>query len=317
MKKNISFVSHLGVIDKSLTADDLKMAFLWYDEIVWENLRVDLIDRFYDNFFEKNKLPNQYQKDFTDVLIPLSKRIKLENIPDRQQIGYPRNYNSSKYYHYPNPSTPEEYAHNFLLRQAENQYNVNIIEDKAVQAVEGWARSAIDNIVRWEFISQEFPSYFLANQIEKDARLALSEFNNKNGKTSPIILFKESIPSLEKVPWFSIIELKRKGRFDSLKKKMERILILSDNDLESARITLEREEITSYDEIIEQFRPKIKSTSIEAVLSNIPTGPIPNPISIYSGGKSIYKEINKGIKYNWLYQLRDIKSHIAKSELNK
>ena len=313
MGKSTAFASNSAIIDQSFQMDDLKMSFLWYDEILWQNLRVDLVDNFLNIFFERYPLSRSEQKIFTDILVPISDRIKLNELPELTH-GYPRvfsedrkSYALEKFYHYPDPSTPEQFAHNKLLSIIEQEHNVISFKGIEVEWAEGQAALAIDNVKRWEFINQIFPSFMLSTKDEKAAMIALSQFRGNDKRIEPVILFQQSIPSLETVPWKSIIELKRNGAFDSLRRKLKNLLDSSSYDLTKAKIELEEEEKRATEEIIDKYRPNIKKTSIESVLSNIPTGPIPNPAGLFLGGRAIKKEIEKSKNYEWFYLLRDIK----------
>src|ERR1019366_298110 len=122
------------------------------------------------------------------------------------------------------PETPEQLAHNVLLRKIEMEKGVNrFTNGYDVEQAEGRARAAIDAINVWRTINEEVPCILQARSEEAEALGVIRSFERKEELSSPFTLLQAAVPSLAHLDWRSIVEMRRTSKFSSLRDKMEQI----------------------------------------------------------------------------------------------
>lgn|GEM_PF-2324311 len=109
-------------------------------------------------------------------------------------------------------------------------------------------------------------------------------------------------------PWSSIIAIKKRGDFDSLRGKISDVIFANSGNLDQAQQELLKLEEDAAERIIEENRPNIRKLAIESAISNIPCVPILNPASIFFGARDVRNEAKKAKNLNWFYVLHDIRN---------
>jgi hypothetical protein len=298
--------------DHQFRNDHLKLCILWYDEILFQDLGQFDKDRFLTNVLGSEKNARSIIKDLSDVVIPLSARIgsdTLNDIRESMLSGYPRWGEKHENYTYPEPETPEEYAHNRLLAQIESEFGVaRFSNGMEIEQAEGRAKVAVDAVTLWNTVNREIPCMLQANRDEKLAMTAVEQFAAKAEETpSPFRLFEMAIPSLSNVPWNQIVELRRNGAMGTLRTKMAEAVERVGANLDAAKQAFEDIEKNAMDDILELARPRPRKVAIEALLANIPGLPV-NPASLYFGARDTLSAIKRSNAAGWLYLLRDIRN---------
>lgn len=305
-----TLISSFGAIERGFRADGLKLCFLWYDEVMFEAVRHGDEDAELTRLVNGDNLSRSELHAISDVIVPVTRRISKDlakKITAMDIRGFPRWGENYENYTYPSPQTPEQYAHNQLLRKIKRERGT--IEDIGVEHAEGRARVAVDAVSLWRDVNLEVPCMLQANNDEKSAMEAVCLFNAPpTTNIVPYKLFEISIPSLEHVPWSEIVRIKRQGNFGSMRESLHRIVESSNEDLELARKLLADAEKIATSEIIDRYRPNIKSALAEALWSNIPNIPFVNPIGVYFGAKNVHAENRKKQTFDWYYLLRDIRT---------
>ncbi|WAE62309.1 hypothetical protein OUY36_01665 [Stutzerimonas sp. R40042] len=309
MDREIALISTFGMLENGFREDHLKLAFLWYDEVMFEVLRMDDEETEMSRIVRLDELSRSDVHAITDIIVPLTRRVSKDlraEITKFDMRGYPR-WGKEENFTYPNPATPEEYAHNQLLRKISREWGG--IPDDGVEHAEGRARVAVDAIKLWKDVSHEIPCILQANDDEKAAMKAVCLFEAPpSSNVSSFKLFEASVPSLKSVPWSEIVAIKRKGNYDKLRRAMTEVLASSGANLAVAQEKLYQAEAKASEEIIERYRPSVKSVIAEALWSNIPNIPFVNPVGVYFGVRNVAKEREKAKNYDWYYMLRDVRS---------
>jgi len=315
MSKSVSFVSSYAELAHGFRDDHMKLCFLWYDEIMLETLNEYRRNHYAEQIIGDTNIEKRYLKLFTDIVVPLERRVSedlLKNFKSSREHGYPRWGANWEYYTYPEPKDAKQFAHNMLLAHIKREIGLDKISGFDVEHAEGRARVAIEAVSLWEEIQQEVPCVLEANYDERLAMSSAVSFkSSRKMEIAPFKLFETSVPSLSNVPWSDIINLKLKGGFDGLRKKLSEIIARSPNDLAVAQKELQELEDRGIDELLERYRPNVKRVALESMLSNLPAIPIANPFSAFFDARDTITEINKARDLSWLYLLRDVRDVAA------
>lgn len=307
MSKNITLVSNRNMFNQAFE-DHLKLCYLWYDEVLLENF-----GKQYYNYIENLNINNRDAAYLTDILIPLEKRVpkclveEYKNNVIMAAKRYPRWKDDQKWYNtYRQPKNAEEYAHNAIIKNLENEYGM---DDEDYMYYEGTAASAIDNIKLWKMVNLEIPCILQADKYEKIAMEFLLFDKEDGNRNETFRLFEISIPSLVTVPWSKIVELRKNNDFSALRDKLEKIMRFTSGNLEDARKELNILENQAMENILDEFKPDIKNVALEIAVANIPISPV-NPASIFLSGRDLIHEVIKKNKYDWFYLLRNIRKSV-------
>lgn len=309
MEKYRTLVSSYTSIDDQFRRDQMKLCFLWYDEILFEDIGTYDESRWFSNLLLGEKLPKKQLHDLTDLIVPLRSRTHVDMkdyYEKRWGLGYPRWGKNFEQYTYPEPENAEQYAHNVLLKKIEKEWG---LDGRVDEHAEGRARIATGAVNLWQMINTDLPCMLQANDDEKLAMSAAASFYSSNQSTKPDIyeLFSLSVPEMTAVSWGDVIRLKREGKFDQLRAKLKEISQSVNGDISEARSELIRQEQRATEEILEKYRPNVKKVVAESLWANIPNIPFLNPVGAYFGVRDIKLEIDKASSLNWFYLLRDIR----------
>jgi len=311
MDSESALISCFQAVDDEFCHDYLKFAFLWNEEILFEELNTFDTQKFLNRLTKQEELSVEERSSLSDVIIPIStylgKDILEERLQNQFKRGYPRWGKNHENYNYPEPKTPFEYAHNALLRNIEQEKGVEQFEGIDIEYAEGRARVSVDIVELWSLINSTRSTTLLASRDEELALSSACSFSHKESqKTSGIELLVANVPSLTNVTWKKIISLKSRGTFKPLKFKIEELHQKGNIDKNISQNLLSLDENSVIEELIEEYRPKIIKTSIKNISSNIPGLPI-NPVGVYYGLKEIWEESKKAEDLAWFYALRDLR----------
>lgn len=305
-----SFFTSLG--HDEFRKDHLKLCVLWYDEVLFETVGNFDKDRFFERLVGEGSGARSTIRALTDLLLPLNTKVSpdvLEHLTATEPLGYPRWGERHEEYTFPEPETPEEYAHNHLLSKIASEHGVERFTDgHDIQQAEGRARVAVNAVRLWNQINRELPCMLQANPDEKLAMTAVQEFAATSpAPLEPFRLFEIESPSLTNVSWSKIVEFRRSGSLAMLRGKMAEAVERAGTNIEDARHSFDELESNLIDEIVDAARPQPKKVAIEALLANIPGLPV-NPASVYFGIRDSASAVNRNSQHGWLYLLRDIRA---------
>lgn len=309
MDKYRTLVSTYTSIDDQFRRDQMKLCFLWYDEIIFEDIGAYDESRWFSNLLLDEQLPKNLLGDLTDLIVPLRSRTSIdmkEYYEKKLGRGYPRWGKDWEQYTYPEPENAEQYAHNTLLKKIETEWGLDGLSD---EHAEGRARVATDAVSLWQVVNTDLPCMFQANDDEKLAMSAAASFysDNQSPVPDPFELFSLSVPEMTTVPWQEVIRLKRVGKFDQFREQLKKISQSSNGGIKVARAELLKHEQRATEEIIEKYRPNVKKVVAESLWANIPNIPFLNPVGVYFGARDVKIEKDKASSLNWFYLLRDIR----------
>ena len=305
-----ALLSSLHSVEEGFRQDYLKIAFLWHDAILFEEVGRYTVSQLLEGITEGEALNTSQRASLSDVVVPLSTFVEkdvLDVLVKSKAVGYPRWGKDLEHYDYPEPEDAYQFAHNELLRSIEREFGVDRFEGYDIEQTEGRSRIAVDIIQLWNLVNSICPCLLLANSDEEKAMNAAMSFGIKAADVpASIELFEASIPSMTSVPWSKIIDVKSKGAFDELRKKIQVVFEKGGQNIAAGTLLLQDTEQQVIDEIVEAHRPKLISTSIKNIAANIP-GLLINPVGAYVGAKEIFDEARKARNLGWFYALRDIR----------
>lgn len=306
-----TFIGSFRLIRDSFREDRLKLCYLWFQELIFEDA-MPWSGRGYLTKLEGwDQLHSRDRGALQDALSPLSDRVPA-SVEARQKNmirGYPRWVDDPSRYTYPEPETPEQFAHNALLEAFERERGVRRLDGIEIEYAEGRARAATDIVLLWQEVNSVVPCTLQCTSDERLAIDAMTRFTALPDTEPAKVLFQSTIPSLRHLPWSEVVRLRSTGLFDVLREKMRSLTLAAEGDLDEAKRKLAHAEAEAVEEIVNRARPKIGSSLFEGIAGNIPLPlPIPNPISIYSAIKTVIAQNRQDRDFGWLYMLRDLRA---------
>jgi len=312
-----AFVSFAGIRSDEEFDEQLKHLFLWFDEVIFEDIGGNDRKRFLDRHINFGSLKFLDRNLLSDSFIPVREAVKLdwdERFRSSLLRGYPRWGEETTEYHYPNPQSPSEMAHNALLKRIEGEHGVVSFEDGyAIEQAEGRARVAVDAVSLWREVANQLPCVLNATPDEEVAIKVFRESHVDTGPLPPGEVLSGSLPNLSLLDWSTILQIKRSDGLAALKKKAKEAIAVSGENLQRARREFEDAERDVYEDIIDRSRPRPGRALIEGVLGNIPMGLL-NPFSIAFSWRGFSQQVAAEENYAWVYMLRDIRSAIRRAE---
>ncbi|MBU8546353.1 MULTISPECIES: hypothetical protein [Roseomonadaceae] len=290
-----------------------KVAFLWFENIILDELGRDSFSRTTRRLFGDANLTRSELHDITDAFKPLGSAVGKLNTRTISQSrfnikGYPRWGQNHENYTYPDPETAAEAAHNAVLAHLEVKWNAGQrFTGIGVEYAEGASRNAVDGVLLWDNVKQIVDCSFHSTDYEKIALLAAVNFGLVALPYEPVQLFTTLLPDLSSVSWRDILALRRRHSLSTLRTVVRDVYDCAAGDLMFAQKSFKALQASVYDEIIDKYRPNLIQAVLEGIASNIPTGMLISPISAALAVKSASIEALKERKYGWVYLLRDAK----------
>lgn len=305
-----ALISFARATEDDFRQEEAKLAFLWFEGLIVENLGDFDKDKFVNSLIDEttSRRDRHLIHDLTATVEEVLGKPSIEERLAKLEHGYPRWGQNGENYDYPEPENAYDYAHNQLLRAIEIEKGVErFVDGHEIEQVEGRVRVAVDAVGLWDKVNKA-RSCVLQATLDEDAALkAARSFGRPSGSEAlPFHLFNSSIPSLKAVPWNEIIKIKFTGAFDELRQKMSDIAVDADGDLDSARKSLDTHVQEVMDEIVEKAKPRPFLVSMLSIIGNLPF-PVANPVGVYTSVRDAASEVKKKDDYNWLYMLRELK----------
>lgn len=298
--------------DLAFRSDHLKLCVLWYDEVLFESLGSFDQRSFLEGLLADEEGADRTATALSDVLVPLHKLVGndfLEDLNRSGDPGYPRWGERHENYTYPDPETPERYAHNHLLGRIAAEHGVEKFEGHEIELAEGRARVAVDAVRLWSRVNRVAPCMLQAGQDEKAAMAAVQQFEAKVQPLAPATLFEMAVPSLRAVPWKTVLKLRGEKSLGSLRQKMADAVEKAGTNVDDAKKALSGLEQEAMEAIVGAVRPRPRKVGVEAILANVPGLPVMfNPASVYFGVRDTVKAARMERDFGWLYLLRDIRA---------
>lgn len=311
------FVSAVQSLPGSNFNATSKLSFLWFDTIIVEDLgRRQPIDA----IIRDNNISNRERKFVQDVILSVSELADGTIKKNNQEMvleGYPRwERNGDSYYNYPEPETPQQYAHNELLKHFERMAGVDHIEDGyAVEQVEGSAKVAVDAVRLWALINDRISCTMACSENEHLAVTSMMTFAARN--TPKLVetdlvsnVAKLMLPDVSKLGWNEIIAIKKHGEFSTLKSKIEELYEVNCDYVATAQaLADEARRLTRH--IAIKAKPKPIRALFDLVATNLPMGPV-NPYAIFTGYKKFLNDCQEASEHKWIYTFLDLEERATK-----
>lgn len=310
MDKLAALASGYALVPNHFTQDHLKLCFLWYDEVLLELIKGNDFDDWLERLTRRDPVSREERHILSDVMVPLKSRVS-KDVTDRYRFNYcgsPPPVKDWRDYLHKEPTCAEQYAHNALLTQLSNEW------DLSTPGMAGWAegltQAAVSAVRLWRDAGVEYLSQLQATPQERIVMNAISQYElGPEIPVKPFDVFEARMPELANVPWSDIVGIKRRGDFDRLRKELTKLVRAPDITFDDARARLAEAEREATEEIIEKYRPNLKRVAGEALCSTIPTGSVTNPFGLYFSFKGVREEMAKKRALDWFYLIRDIEKY--------
>ena len=311
MKANRTLVSCWTSLDRDFCEDQLKLCFIWYDEILVEPILKDSIDPFINRLLGEERPDKRTAYALTDVLKPLDPR-HGRIVSEALGHYYPRWGENQQNCTYPEPACAEEHAHNVVLAQLAVDHGVTRIPGGAVESAEGQARSAVAAAALWRNVNTILPCMLQAASYEKVAMEALATFNSMAQPADvAATVLQISVPSLRRVSWKDVVHLRQSRHLASLRAQIGRVAAATGDDLESAITMFRALEKDAMDEVLEFAEPKFSGVAIESLATLMPSK-IATARGALKAGRDTLVANQREADVGWFYMLREIQ-RVAKS----
>jgi hypothetical protein len=303
LSKSLAYISWPHYCTLNLDSISLKLATLWFDEIVFQMPKNNVISGLLDAMVSESSIgcSSATAKDLKRIWVDIFKVI-----PDYKFLEHGFKEDNSKL-----ASITFEVTTNATLRE---QFNNTLPNDKSEFAAFlhelGWANEGLkEGINAWFRINEKNLCTFLPTSREEEVlRRSFSKAFEKRAQDLFSSVITGRIPDLQNTSWDDIISLREHSFFNNFREKMIELNNQVNSLAEGQSVEKYVEVITrnEMEEMIKLFRPSTKLSIFNGVVSNLPL-PIPiNPYGIILSANDARKQIATAKKYGWLYFLIDL-----------
>jgi hypothetical protein len=124
-------------------------------------------------------------------------------------------------------------------------------------------------------------------------------------QSAPIELIAEStyIPDFSTLSWDLIFELREESLVKDFREKFHSF------NKASSKTCFDLNEciIDSLWSLARQVQPNVGATTLSAIVTNIPTGPIPNPLAVANSLKDVYNSKKLKDQYGWVFFIQHLR----------
>lgn len=333
-------------------SNDLKFAFLWFDNIIFDDLaNPQSKDTLLNDILQNETLKKSSKFIFSDIIKPahleysdnvLNKLGKktlsnyMEEFSDNCQTYLEDIYCNDRQI-VPNEldnmelfSDPISWAFSVLAYEHEKKYGLARHSPQWDGYIEKLDNAIVDKLeaVRlWGVLGEK--CFFLANACSENTIDCIIDFNSnykksteQSGTKCDAFSFLTTLtPPLSEVSWEKIIQLKNSGQFDPLKRKINDVLQQSNFIADASHASFSNDFNRSTEELLEIVEPNMFKTRVKTthklIVSTIPV--VSTIMAGVDGGLEIYNEEKKEKEYRWYYSLRKLKAmpYTASHDMNK
>lgn len=250
-----------------------KIALLWFDKILVQSFSNSF---FVDYLMENNDIREEYEKILRETMIDIPYKIDIYE-----------------------PSKNIE-LHNNAREIISDYFGAEYIGKERDVALESNYTSQC--IEKWMQLNQEKPYGFIGREIERkiiEKTLYSEQIHNQTNITERLDI---AFPSIENMPWNTILELRNHQYIEAFREKINDLQIgLENNDCDVFRELVNEMVQKDLKNVFSLFTPSPSKQLIKGIISNVPS-PIPvNPFSIASSIGDIYKDAKLKKHYAWLF----------------
>jgi hypothetical protein len=317
MKTSRTLISWYATAHPRFAASHLKLCVLWYDQVIIESVRRDLFESLIEKLVRLEADPRTIAKLLTDSIVPLDQAISPDLLSEitQSQMAFHRHSRwgeNGENYRYPDPETPEQFAHNQLLQAIELEKGVSRFQGHEIELAEGRSAAAVSSVALWRMLNPELPCMLQATGDEARAMAAMAQFESRLQQAPPAErLLELTISSLADMSWHDIIDFRTKGNMQRLRDKVAEAVDIAGYDLVRAKQILDRFERDAVESIVEHGRPSLAKVAIETILSNVPLGKYFNPLGPLLSAREAFSAYSRAQQFGWLYMLRDIRAAVG------
>jgi hypothetical protein len=303
LAKSLAYISWLHYFTMKLNSTNLKLATLWFDEIVFQMPKGDVICGLLDAMVLESSLgcSSSTAKELKRIWIDIFKVL-----PDYKFLESALKEDNSKLdkitFDVTNNATLKEQFNNRLPKSGSELF--------AFYHEVAWANEGLkDGVNAWFRINEKSLCTFLPTSREEEVlRRSFSKALEKKAQDLFSRVITGRIPDLQDISWDEIVSLRKHSFFVNFREKMVELSHQLDTLTEGQSVEKYVEKIyrIEMEEMVQLFRPSPKLSIFNGVASNLPL-PLPiNPYGIILSANDARKQLAAAKKYGWLYFLMDL-----------
>ncbi|MEE8074755.1 MAG: hypothetical protein V3T60_03925 [Candidatus Binatia bacterium] len=292
-----AFVSWISSIVQDIFGQYGKIASLFFDQLVIQVPRGDLVDRVLESQAERIGIRPEDADELRQIWVPVQKFL-----PSYEFLQNPWQHENKKLidiaYRVTVDDILEQYPNSDKKNPAGFEHEVGLAGAGLVEAVATWgALHAAEQCA------------FLADSRESTV---IEEVFQTTQPPSDTQVFQEivttSMPDFTILTWQRVLELRRHPFLQSFRRKISELgSSVRNNNEGTIKKTIGELELHDLRELARLVEPSPRTTILKSIGSNIPL-PIPvNPVSIGIGIQEIKDTYERRQRFGWLYFLMELR----------
>ncbi len=288
-----AFTSWVGLVQQDPFGPMGKLAAIWFDRLVQQVPRPELVSDLIDSYKTKGKLGSATADELLQIWTPVQTLI-----PEYEFLKTPLLHENRSLVDSALKITLDEMRRD----------NPGVVEDGAFQHEMVWSSAGlIEGVGTWVALNGQGCYFYLANKLEG---MVVDSVFLQHLPADEYGLFREiaefRVPNLEAVSWDRIVELRHHSQLGQFRQKMHEMEGLvrasESNQVQKLFDEIERSDLRN---LAKATRPAPFSIAMKAVASSIPL-PLPiNPLSVGLTVHEIMGAYKRKEKFGWLYFVMD------------
>lgn len=291
-----AFISWTTALQRDLAGPFGKFATLYFDEVVFQVPRHDLISQLIDSLVERHALSESAGRALRDVWQPVQ-----AVLPDYEFLKQPWHHEDNRLV---------ELAESVAVEETRKEYPE--IQELALRHEVGWMGAGlIEAVGTWAVLHAKDACALLADPAE--ARVVEGVFATSMPPTDHALFSQALMTRLSgpgDVSWDHVFGLRSSTFVEAFRKKisqLDRLIKESDNRRDIGAI-LDEFERRDLRELALTVKPDAKSAWARALTANVPL-PIPvNPVAIALSAADLKGTYERRKRFGWLYFLLEFDS---------
>jgi hypothetical protein len=292
--KAVGLFSWLKGCEPTFFEEALKLGLLWFDDLVMQSPRGDLVTDGFPKILEKLGVRDQTAAEISRVIHPVQEFLPEYTFADPEvwsrdsHVSEATHVALEKYFEEHDGPWPEKWA---LMREV---------------ALTGCG--VIDALYLVAQLSQHFDCFMLPTDFE---HAVLAELTKPSDSRSAFELFSEvaqyRLPKLRDLGWERIVELRHHRFLLNFRRALSELQIeLRRVPTHEVRPMFDEIERRHIKELLSLLEPSTLESCVKGIVTNLPL-PIPvNPVGVYDAIQTVRRNRMLANKYGWLYFLYEL-----------
>ena len=270
-----------------------KLATIWFDSLVLQTPGTDLLPKVLDSLIEKRQLSAASRDELLKIWLPASRVVPQYKFMENPWEGAEKNV--------------IDQALSVTVAAAKAQYpGVDEDSPEFRHEVAMAGGGLLDSIRLWSSLNAEGGCTLLAHEREGAVVKQAFAQNDESGIDLFSEVAAERMPSLDNLSWDRVLELRAHPHLERFRKKLAQVQVSARaGDLKASKEMVADLELRELRQLAQAVEPSPGAAVVRAICSNLPL-PVPfNPASIALGIDDVADNVDRTVRYGWLYFLME------------